>query len=86
MENVVAQRLIKVYKCSDVEIGEDSQSTECFSRVTIFFFISAPDGLNIFKKALEQVKYSSEHIQSIVCTCKILFCMLAVKFVGQYSG
>lgn len=50
MENVVAQRLIKVYKCSDVEIGEDSQSTECFSRVTIFFFISAPDGLNIFKK------------------------------------
>lgn len=86
MENVVAQRLIKVYKCSDVEIGEDSQSTECFSRVTIFFSYLLPMDSTFLKKALEQVKYSSEHIQSFVCTCKILFCMLAVKFVGQYSG
>lgn len=79
MENVLAQRLIKVYKCSDVEIGEDSQSAECFRRVTVFF-MSAPDG------ALEQVKYSSKHIQSFVCTCKILLCMLSGKSVGQYSG
>lgn len=50
MENVVAQRLIKVYKCSDVEIGEDSQSTECFSRVTIFFSYLLPMDSTFLKR------------------------------------